>query len=197
MKGLVNLLMGLGSALLVSGCIYPGPEFERYSKTGQPLEGHGILHAYYELADTFDILPSSAKWAVTEIDGTPWTAQMRREAENRIPLPEGLHFVRFEGDYLLDRPYSSAIALEVQPDHEYELAEGFYMPMPFSGDRLKRWDTSVNVIQDGKIIRTISVETIAGRSKSRSTCRTDTECSGGLTCSLLGETGFGMCGSPR
>lgn len=197
MKLLLYLLAVLGSALLLSGCLYPGPEFERFSKTGQPLGGQGILHAYYELTDTFHILPASAKWAVAEIDGTPWTAQMRREAENRIPLPEGLHFVRFEGDYLLDRPYSTAIALEIKSDHEYELAEGFSMPMPFSGDRLKRWDTLVNVIQDGKIVQTISVETIAGRSKSRKTCRADTDCADGLTCSLLSETGFGMCGAPK
>lgn len=197
MKLLAHLLLGFGSALLLSGCIYPGPELERYSKTGQPLEGEGILHAYYELTDTFHILPSSAKWAVTEIDGVSWTAQMRREAKNRIPLPEGLHFIRFEGDYLLDRPYSCAIALDVKAGHEYELAEGFSMPPPFTGDRIKHWDTLLNVIQDGKIVREISVKTIAARSTSRRTCRADADCPDRLTCSLLGETGFGMCGRPE
>ena len=197
MKQHIYLLAGLGLALLLSGCIYPGPELERYSKTGQSLEGQGILHAHYELADPFHILPSSAKWVVIEIDGVQWTEQMRREAQNRIPLTEGFHFVRFEGDYLLDRPYSSAIALLVNSGFEYELAEGFSAPMPFSGDRLKRWDTLFNVIQDGEIVRVISVETIAGRSKNCRTCRADTDCADGLTCSLLGKTGFGMCGSAK
>lgn len=197
MKLFAYLLFGVGEALLLSGCIYPGPELERYSEVGQPLEDQGILHAYYKLTDTFHILPASAKWVVTGIDGVPWTTQMRLEVDNRIPLSEGLHFIRFEGDYLLDRPYASAIALDVKAGHEYELAEGFSIPWPFSGDRVKHWDTWINVIQDGKIVREITVKTIATRSSSSRTCRADADCPDDLTCSLLGETGFGMCGKPE
>jgi len=189
------LLFGIGATLLLVSCIYPGPELERYSDSGQPSEGQGILHAYYELADTFHIFPASAKWEVIGVDGVSWSRPQRLDVNNRIPLQEGLHFVRFEGDYLLDRPYSLAIALDVKAGHEYELAEGFSIPPPFTGDRVKHWDTRFNVIQDGKIIQEIFVKTIAKRSTSSRTCRADADCLDDLVCVLLDETGFGMCGN--
>lgn len=196
-KPSVALLFWICVALSLYGCIYPGPELERHSETGQPLEDHGIFHAYYEFTDTLHILPASAIWEVIGIDGVAWTKQMRLEVNNRIPLVEGFHFVRFKGDYLLDRPYSAAIALEVKAGYEYELAEGFPIPLPFSGDRVWHWDTWVNVIKDGKLVREMTVPTIATRPTSSRTCRVDADCPEGLACALVGDTGFGMCGQPE
>lgn len=61
---------------LLSGCFYPGPSFERTSDSAITIENQAILHAYYELSDPIGIIPSSASWAVTEVDGEQWTQDM-------------------------------------------------------------------------------------------------------------------------
>ena len=187
---------GLGA--LLTGCIYPGPDFERASDSGITIEGQAVLHAYYELSDPIGIIPSSATWMVTEVDGEQWTQNMLEATDNRIALDPGLHWIRMEEDHTGDpfSPVYVGFELAAAAGYEYELVSGPGCLITVQDDDVQRRVIRLQITATEQQPRELAVPGLCTRSKRAKTCRNQKDCDEDLSCVIPGNSGFGFCGIP-
>lgn len=183
---------------LLSGCFYPGPSFERTSDSAITIENQAILHAYYELSDPIGIIPSSASWAVTEVDGEQWTQDMLGAVGNRIALNQGLHWIRMEENHAFDpfSPVHLGFELAATAGHEYELVSGPGCLITVQGDDVQRRIITLQVSTAEQQPRELAAPALCTRSKRAKTCQNEKDCDKDLSCVTPGNTEFGFCGIP-
>jgi len=136
---------------------------------------------------------------VTQVDGQDWSQSMRSNVANRIPLQPGLHWIRVEVDLLLASPSWVAFEVDAEAGHQYALTTallGCNALFGFGRGRVIPITIMVDDIQHEETVQTLKLEGICANSKTARSCRTDHHCNEGLSCLVVGETGYGMCGHP-
>jgi len=193
----LGIFLLLVFSLLAAGCFYPAPSFDRESAIMEPAPDKAVMHAYVEMEDPLGLFPSNQDCTVVQVDGQDWSPSMRSKVANRIPLQPGMHWIRVEVDLRLASPSWVAFEIDAESGHQYVLSTALLGCNSLFGlgrDRVTQTTIMLDDIHNGETVQVLKLEGICANAKNTHSCRTDVDCNKDLSCAVVGETGYGMCG---